>query len=581
MPDGSNSAGSPIDGESGMSLRFKPIEERVVEHLEAILNEKGFPRVPLILDVPSRPELGDLSTNLALQLSKKLKTNPSVIAEEIAREFPTSSEEVSQVEVAGPGFLNFRLGVKFFHRLLAKYGVNIEEIGKSEEGAGRRVLFEYVSANPTGPLNIVSARAGSVGDTLVRVFRHRGYQAESEYYINDTGRQVGLFGASVRARLAELEGRESEATLPPDGYYGDYVYDVARQWRAAHPEEDYPREEAIGTWAVEYIIERQRRSLAEFRVSFNRWFRESELHRAGKPQQVIERLSHNGLTYHKDGALFFRASQFGDSEDRVLVTSDGRFTYRLPDIAYHLDKWQRGYEVAVTLLGPDHHGHIGTIKAALKALGLPDDFYQAIIVQQVNLKRGEEEVKMSKRAGVIVTLEDLIEEVGVDAARLFFLLRRVSSPLDFDLDLARKHSEDNPVYYLQYAHARIASIFRQPQVDGLRRDLDLLFAKPMGQTDINGGEHWDRLTQGEERLLLRHLSLFSWTLSSVVRSFEPHILVLYLLELARLFHLFYQRHRVISPDRSLTLARLGLCKVVGGVLKRGLDLVGVEAPERM
>jgi len=342
------------------------------------------------------------------------------------------------------------------------------------------------------------------------------------------------------------------------------VLDLAQDWLKDNDSEKIPDDAALGQWAAGRIRQGQEASLRSFRVEFNNWQRESDLYAEGRAQRVIDVLSQRGLTYQKDGALFFKASQFGDDEDRVLRKSDGDFTYVVPDIAYHLYKRERGFDTAVDLLGPDHHGYIQRMEAALKGLGVPDGFLKALLIQQVNLKRDGQEVKMSKRAGVGVTLDELVEEVGVDAARYFFLLRRITSPLDFDIDLAMRHSDENPVYYVQYAHARICSILRQPQAleSTLAADLSLL-------------------TEPEELGALRAMARFPWTLSAIVRGVDPHPLTAYLTDLAKSFHQFYTRHRVITDDAGLTAARLALCRGVAAMLKDGLNLMGVSAPEKM
>ncbi|MDP8229130.1 MAG: arginine--tRNA ligase [Candidatus Electryoneaceae bacterium] len=438
-------------------------------------------------------------------------------------------------------------------------------------------------------MNIVSARAASVGNTLVNVFKKRGYDTHSEYYVNDGGRQVKLLGASVRVRLDQLDANTVSAppflgqlvagvggpchqVIPDGGYHGEYVIDIARAWREDHPDISPPDDMTLGLWAANRIRGHQEKTLKKFRVTFDRWFRESEIYADADngPETVIEKLNERGLTYTKDGALFFKASEFGDSEDRVVITSDGRFTYIVPDIAYHLRKHQN-FGKAVNLLGPDHHGHILQLKAALKALETPDDSFIPMIVQQVNLKRAGQPVKMSKRAGVGITMEELLDEVGVDAARFFFLRRKITSPLDFDIELAKSHSDENPVYYVQYAHARIQSILHQPAASVLAD-----YSSKSDQTvDLTV------LTAPEDLDLLRVMARFPWTLSAVVRGVDPHPLVTYLIDLARAFHSFYANQRVISDDTCLTVARLILCRGTAGVIAEGLRLIGVEAPDRM
>ncbi len=545
------------------------IEEYIVPILADLCHSVGISDPKIALEIPRKKEHGDLSSNVALTASKQTGTPPQQLAEKLAAGFPTDSDRVESVSVAGPGFLNFTLPGRYFHQLLKDIVTAPEGFGSSDEGGGARWLFEFVSANPTGPLNIVSARAASVGDTLVRIFRKRGFQADSEFYVNDGGGQVRKLGASVRARIKQIETGAETAEIPEGGYHGEYLVDVAQALideNGLSGSAGLEDEEHVGRSAALKIRKNQEETLQRFGVTFDRWFFESELYDEENSQVTgaYNSLVERSKTYEKDGAVHFKASEFGDSEDRVIKTSKGTFTYVVPDIAYHLNKLGRGYVKAVDLLGPDHHGHIVQLRAALAAIGLPREFFHPIIVQQVNLKRGGVEVKMSKRAGVGITLDELIDEVGVDAARFFFLMRRITSHLDFDMELARRHTEDNPVYYVQYAHARICSILRQPGAKESDEDVDLSI-----------------LTEGEETDLLRALARFPWTLASIVRGIEPHPLTSYLTELARGFHLFYSRHRVIGDDRRTTAARLMLCRGVAGVLSGGLRLMGVGAPEVM
>ncbi len=547
------------------------IEKHITSTLVGLCRGIGVTDPKIVLEIPKVKGHGDLSSNVAMIAAKQVGMPPRELAEKLAAGFQTDPNGVQAVSVAGPGFLNFRLSLRYFHRLLKDIVTDPSGFGSSDEGGGDRWLFEYVSANPTGPLNIVSARAASVGDTLVRIFRKRGFNADSEFYANNYGGQVRKLGASVRARIKQIETGAETADIPEGGYHGEYLINVARalieQVRkdnefASRAGLEY--DDLVGGFAAIHILKSQKGTLKRFGVTFDRWFYESELY----DEQVLSaynKLKDINATFSRDGAEYFKASEFGDSEDRVIMTSEDRFTYVVPDIAYHLNKRDRGYIKAVDLLGPDHHGHIVQLRAALSAIGLPSGFFHPIIVQQVNLKRGDQDIKMSKRAGVGITLDELIDEVGVDAARFFFLMRKITSHLDFDMELAKRHSEDNPVYYIQYAHARIRSIFRQPgaeDFDDVRADLDCL-------------------TADEEMDLLRALARFPWTLEAIVRGVEPHPLTTYLTELARSFHLFYSRHRVISDDERTTAARLTLCKGVAGVLSEGLQLMGVSAPEVM
>jgi len=543
----------------------RPIEEWISTELSRLLASDGLAATEVHLEIPRQKGFGDLSTNVAMIASAALKTSPRALAEKIAANFPTAPDGVEAVEIAGPGFLNFRLAPGYYYNLLREILDAPDAFGNSEEGRGEGWNFEFVSANPTGPLNVVSARAASIGDTLVRIFRKRGFDAQSEYYFNDAGRQVRLLGASVKVRANQIVSGAGDAEIPEGGYQGEYIFDIAQAWLDANQDAASDSDETVGDWASSWMLDRQKFQLERFGVRFDCWFREGDLHRSGRVEEVAEKLTQLGHTYQKDGALWFKASEFGDGEDRVLKTSEGRYTYRVPDMAYHLDKLARGFARAVVFLGPDHHGAIITLRAALKALGLPDAFYQAIIVQQVNLLRDGELVKMSKRKGMLVTLDELIDEVGVDAGRFFFLRRKISTPLDFDIELAKKHSDENPVYYVQYAHARICSILRQPGAD----------VSNMWATK------YSLLSTPEELDLLRTLALYPWTLSAIVRSLEPHLMTGYLNDVAKAFHYFYTKCRVITDDLPLTAARLDLCRGAAAVLKQGLGIIGVGAPERM
>ena len=540
------------------------IEREIRSKLKSLLNEMGIEDIEINLEIPRNPDHGELSTNVALLATKQAKKPPREIANQIAKNYPIDNDNVAAVEIAGPGFINFRLTPSYFHRLLKEILANPSAFGSSDDGAGERWLFEFVSANPTGPLNIVSARAASIGDTMTRVFRKRGYDAASEFYVNDGGNQVQLLGASVRARIEQIKANAETAEIPENGYHGEYVLDIARLWLEDFPGENIPADLHLGRWAAAQNRDDQEKVLHSFGVDFDRWFRESELYADSRADKVVDELASRELTYESEDALWFKASEFGDDEDRVLKKANGDYTYVVPDIAYHLDKRNRGYNVAVDLLGPDHHGYVKRMEAALAALGVPKDFLKVLLVQQVNLKRDGVEVKMSKRAGIGITLIELMNEVDVDAARFFFLLRKISSPLDFDIDLARRHTEENPVYYIQYAHARIMSILRQPQA-----------VAPADDTDLSV------LVESEEFAVLRALARYPWTLAAIVRNVEPHPLTAYLMDLAKTFHHFYAHHRVITEDVKLTAARLMLCQGVAAMLREGLAMMGVSAPERM
>ncbi len=511
----------------------------------------------VVWSVPKRPDQGDLSTNVALLFAGRRKENPRTVAGEILEVVKRAgSAEIERAEIAGPGFINLWLGVEHYRGVVREILVRGAEYGGGEFGAGRRVIVEFVSANPTGPLNVVSARAAAIGDSLVRVLRKAGYHAFAEFYVNDAGRQVRRLGSSV---IARARGEE----VPEDGYHGEDIIDLARRLFPEGPPPADADPDEVGRRAAALNVEAQRAVLEAYGVVFDRWFRESELHGGDGPEKVLEALRRADAVYEKEGAVWFAGTRFGDDQDRVLVTREGRPTYLLPDIAYHLNKAGRGFTEAVDLLGPDHHDYVGRMQAALKALG-HEGFLEVIIVQQVNLLSGGEKVKMSKRAGRLVTLQELVDEVGRDVTRYFFLQRRTSTPLDFDLDLAKEQSERNPVYYVQYAHTRICGILRQEGCPVPAPEADL---SPLGAA--------------EEIALVKHLERFGDVIARAAETREPQKLVGYLHDLAATFHKFYTAHRVVGVEAKVSTARAALVKASQIVLAEGLRLLGVEAPERM
>jgi arginyl-tRNA synthetase len=516
------------------------------------------------LAIPRDPSHGDWTTNLALGLAKEAKRPPRAIAESLAAAFPRNQDWFGAVEVAGAGFLNFRYAEPWLAALPARIAAEAETFGHHAHVPGTAVLVEYVSANPTGPLNVVNARAAAVGATLVRLLRATGHRAEGEFYVNDAGTQVDLLGASVAARAAERFGLPS--AFPENGYLGSYIADLAGELpegeaRAALSEgrTDWFRAEAL-----DRLLAWQRRDLEAYGAEFAVWFRESALHRSGAVGETLEALRARGVVYAADEAEWVRTTDFGDDKDRVVVRRSGQPTYLLPDVAYHRDKRARGFRHAIDLWGPDHHGHILPVQASLGALGLEKDFLEVLIVQQVNLLSGGQPVKMSKRAGEFVTLRDLMDDVGADCAKFFFLLRSTSAHLDFDLDLAKRQNDENPAFYVQYAHARIASVLRYAR----ERDL----APAAGPV---------RLDQPEEVALVRMLATFPEVVRGAAFAREPHRLPTFLIEVAAQFHRFYHACRVVTEDAARSRERLAVVDAARVVLARGLALMGVSAPERM
>ncbi|MBS1262451.1 MAG: Arginine--tRNA ligase [Calditrichaeota bacterium] len=528
------------------------LKDRLTQSLRPLVG----PDVEIRWTIPKHKRQGDLSTNAAMIAAGRRGVPPRELAQELARAIPARELALEKVEVAGPGFVNVWVGAEYYQSVVHEILREGPAYGASAAGGGRSVIVEFVSANPTGPLNVVSARAGAIGDSLVRVLRKAGYRVSAEFYVNDSGRQVRRLGESV---IARARGKQP----PEDGYHGGDVIELARRIYAGRDPSEADDSDEIGRLAAEHNVERQRAVLDRYRVAFDRWFRESELHEQDAPARALEQLRERGAIYEKDGATWFAGSRFGDDEDRVVVTSGGRPTYLLPDLAYHLNKAARGNKTAIDLLGPDHHDYVNRMQAALTALG-HDRFLEVLIVQQVHLVRGGERVKMSKRAGKLVTLGELLEEVGVDVARYFFLQRKTSTPLEFDLDLAREQSDRNPVYYVQYAHTRIRGILRQEGFPSPNADSDL---SPLGQP--------------EEIELIKHLERFGETIARAADTREPQRLVGYLEEIANRFHKFYTAHRVVGVEPDVSEARGALVLAAGIVLKEGLNLLGVHAPERM
>jgi len=513
---------------------------------------------------------GDFACNAALLLARQLKLNPRDVAEELSGLIASRlSEYVESVSIAGAGFINMRLSFKFILSRLEDILAREDDFGRGDTGAGRKVLIEFVSANPTGPLHIGHGRGAAIGDSLARIFSFAGFSVTREYYLNDTGNQIGMLAKSVSARYGQLRGENVE--FPEDGYKGAYISAIAAAARAQ--EEKAGALPELGAFAVEQILSGIKKDLAAFGVSFDNWFSETGIavKKSGAPPQTFVetmcgRLLEQGFAYEKDGALWFASSRYGDDKDRVLKRSDGRYTYLASDIAYHKNKLERGFELLINLWGADHHGYVPRMKAAIQALGAPPETLNIILYQLVSLSRAGKPVSMSTRSGEFVTLEEVLSEVGRDACRFFFMLRAPDSPLEFDLELAKKQSSDNPVFYVQYVHARSHSIFREAESKGLK---------------LSGERQFSLLTTAEERALLKRLILFADTIDLCLKTSSPHHMTAYLMELADTYHRFYEKCRVLTDDPQLSAARLGLVRAVTIVIKNGLSLLGVSAPEKM
>ena len=547
-------------------------EQYLKEKLASAIEKIGISDSKVIEPQFERPKIakhGDISSNVAMLLAAKLKQNPPEIANRLLVEMDLDSEIIQKAVVAGPGFINFYFTNGYFRNSLKTILKQKETFGCSDWGNQKSVQFEFVSANPTGPLNVVSARAAAVGDVLANLFNAVGFNTQKEFYVNDAGRQIRLLGRSVSARYMEILGR-SEA-FPEEGYHGDYIRDLAQEIHNEYGEkfasyDEQKRWEQLSNIALEKMLESHRDVLTAYRINFDTWFRESELRKRNAHLEVLKTLSGKGYVFEKDGAKWFKSTEFGDEKDRVLITSEGEPTYFLVDVAYHVNKYGRKFELLYDLWGPDHHGYIDRVKAALVALGYPKGSFEVLTIQQVNLMEKGAVLKMSKRAGKIIEMEQLINEVGVDVARYFFVARRIQSPLDFDMDLAKNTSEENPVYYVQYAHARICNIIKHASESG---------HKIPQEANLN------LLEKEEEIGLIKKLLEFPDLVSSAARFLEPHRLPNYLQELAASFHRFYHQHRVVTENKDLTNARLILVESTRVVLVNALTLLGISAPERM
>ena len=553
-----------------------PITERLTEGVRTALANAGLPEPETcVWEVPRQAEHGDYATNVAMTLARAARRPPRQVAELIVKHFP-SLREVERLDVAGPGFLNVFLSPAWCTGALGEILEVGDAYGRGEGERGRRVRLEFVSANPTGPLVIVSARAAAVGDSLARLLRAQGAQVTTEYYVNDAGTQFEALARSFEARVAQEFGEP--ATLPENGYPGEYLIELARAYREegrAHPVGAPERErlEHFGRYAVSRILEQQRRILRDYGVEFDVWTSEQrDVRDRHLPEKVLEELAARKLTYEHEGALWFRSSELGeeagDDKDRVLRRSTGEATYFAVDVAYHHYVKFQSADRVINLFGPDHHGYVPRMKAAMRALGHPPDAFEVLIVQLVTLLRDGQPVRMSKRRGEFVLMEELLEEVGRDAARFTFLTRRHDSPLEFDLALATRQSAENPVYYVQYARARIESIYKQAAEQGI-------VVPPLGDIDLSP------LREGEELAIIKRLLQYPDVAKAAARALEPHRVAYFLQELAGIFHPYYKSHRVIQDDRRLMFARLALCTGVGRVIQNGLELLGVSAPESM
>lgn len=526
------------------------------------------------IEKPKQKSYGDLSSPFALTLAKAVKDNPVAVAKKVMANFAWDNSFVEpdpelKSTVMG-GFINFRLSKLFLQKILAHAATSPELFGKNQVATKKRMLFEFVSANPTGPMVVVNGRSAAIGDTMARVNTWIGNSVEREYYVNDFGNQVELLGQSIACRFAESKGETR--TIPEGGYEGEYIKDLATEIVAEHPEVAAMTFEDASVFfmnqALSRIIGAQRAILSRYGVRYDNWFHESELHKSDAPAKTLALLKDQGLTYESEGAVWFKSTQFDDEKDRVLVRQDKSPTYFCADLSYHMHKASRGFDESYTFWGPDHHGYLPRLEGAVKALNLTKTTFRNFIIQQVNLIRDGQPFKMSKRKGDFVTMEDLLDEVGTDSMRYFFLMRKLSSHFDFDITLAKKQSEENPVFYVQYAHARTCSLLSHAQQQGFSDD-----------AIVNADPNF--LTEPEELDLIKRIAEFPVMLMQTASFVEPHRITTYLETFSAEFHVFYHKHRIVTENKDVSVSRLLLTTAVRNILKLGLDILGVSAPERM
>ena len=528
------------------------------------------------IEEPRNPSHGDFSTNFAMVSAAIQKMPPRKIAESLASSIEALGEAanfIEKVEIAGPGFINFFLSNKAWHPVVDQILEQDKRYGASDMGGNEKVQVEFVSANPTGPLHVGHGRGAAVGDSIGNILCFAGFDVQKEYYINDSGRQIRTLGTSVWLRLLEKTGKEIE--FPDDCYQGNYIKDLAGEILEKEGNDFIQMDEkeaidACAKFAAKKILVSIKEDLSSFGVTFDHWFSEQSLYDSGRVQKTIEDFKSKDLIYKEDGALWFRTQDFGDEKNRVVVRNNGLATYFASDIAYHMEKYERGFDRVIDVWGADHHGYIKRIDASVVASGRKSKQFEVILVQLVNLLRGGKPFQMSKRAGDFVTLKDIVDEVGKDAARFIFLSRSYDSGLDFDLELAKQKNSDNPVYYVQYVHARITGILLKAKQENIIQDID-----------FNKGENLNLLDAVEEINLIKILDTFKANVEKSAQTLHPHVIFTYLMSLASAFHGYYNRHKVITDNRELTLARLSLVLGVKKVIRNGLTLLGVNAPERM
>ncbi|WP_059171811.1 arginine--tRNA ligase [Bacillus sp. FJAT-27445] len=550
------------------------VQQNLKQEIKAAVIKAGFAsedQLPeVILEVPKEKAHGDYSTNMAMQLARVAKKAPRVIADAIVEHFDRSKASIEKIELAGPGFINFYMDNSYLTELIPAILDAGDKYGETTAGKGQKVQIEFVSANPTGDLHLGHARGAAVGDSLSNILAKAGYDVSREYYINDAGNQINNLALSVEARYFQALGQEKD--MPEDGYHGEDIKGIGKKLAEEYGDKylNVPDEERFNffrEYGLKYEMAKLKKDLQDFRVEFDVWYSETSLYHNGKIDAALKTLRDNGHIYEEEGATWLRSTPFGDDKDRVLIKQDGSYTYLTPDLAYHKDKLDRGFEKLINVWGADHHGYIPRMKAAIQALGYDNDVLEVEIIQLVHLYKNGEKMKMSKRTGKAVTMRELVEEVGLDATRYFFAMRSADTHMDFDLDLAVSQSNDNPVYYAQYAHARISSILRQASEQGFdfQKDVDLGLIRSEKEID-----------------LLKKLGEFPQAVGEAALKRTPHRIANYAFDLASAFHSFYNAEKVVDKEQAeRTQARLALVKAVQISMKNALSLIGVSAPDKM
>ncbi|TDM16368.1 arginine--tRNA ligase [Macrococcoides canis] len=551
-----------------MNIVQKQKETLIEEIKQAILKAELVAEVPEIkIENPKDTKNGDYATNIAMVLTKLAKRNPREIAQAIVDNIDVQKADVSKIDIAGPGFINFYMDNGYLTEIITEALTKKADFGKSAP-KNERVLVEYVSANPTGSLHIGHARNAAVGDTLCNVLSAAGYDVLREYYINDAGKQIENLAYSIEARFLQALGEEKE--LPADGYHGKDIIEIGKDLAAKHPDyKDSSVEERIKAFrklGLDYEMDKLKKDLTEFNVHFDNWFSETSLYENKEIDKALEQMKQHGYIFEEEGATWLRTTEFGDDKDRVLIKKDGTYTYFLPDIAYHYDKIERGYDTLINLFGADHHGYINRLKASLETFGVDSKRLEIQVMQMVRLLQDGQEVKMSKRTGNAITLRDIMDEVGIDAARYFLTMRSPDSHFDFDMELAKSESSDNPVYYAQYAHARICSMLRQAKEAGITPSTDVNYAL---------------ITNEKAFELLKRVADFESVIEQAAEHRAPHRITNYIQDLAAHFHKFYNAEKVLTDDIEKSRAHVALIEAVRITLQNALTLVGVSSPEKM